>query len=1157
MQVASASLMQENIKTANCPSMPFSLLNYEILDKIYESSRTLVYRGRHLIENKDVIIKTHSSSIPSAQQVSRLRREYSILLSTPADGTVRPIDLLEIEGRPHLILEDDHAKSLLDYLLHWIFDFESQLKLCTELTRIVANLHGSGVIHKDISPANIILTNDHKPKLIDFELASALPIDALPVEMTILEGTPAYMAPEQTGRFGGTIDERSDLYSLGATFFHLFAGRPPYVLEDHLELMHSHIARPTPRLDSLDTTIPKLICDIIDKLLAKRANDRYQKASDLLADLEDAYSEYQNRGKISQFALRGTADGRLTFPRKLYGRSNETALILEAYERVANGSHEIILVKGFSGIGKTEFVKTLSKPVSQRNGVFVSGKFDQYQRNIPYSALIRAIQEFFSEIFTQSEDKVARFRKLLKDAVGANGQVIADVIPEVGQMLGPLQPIASLPPLESLNRFNFVFERFFCTLGQPEQPLAIFLDDLQWIDRSTLDLISSIMRGRQITHFLLIGAYRDNEVDEDHVLHQVIKSQKNVRTIELQSLSKEDVCDMIADTLAIKETKESSFQELCTLVHARTEGNPFVIKRFLMYLNDQDILSYRLADARWAWSIDAVSASPLGEGAVELLIRRMHALPQATTAMLKVAACMGTRFDAATLSQVLGESIEKVIEGLWPAICAELIGIARSSPTAIQQISKIQPVIASREEGQEQIIHHPDTGGIIYAFIHDRIQQAAWTLTGDVERARIHGLIAQLLIKKYDSMAVDDHIFEVIEHLLFGYDESEHSRNQLLDFLLKGSIRAYESSAYLPSQQWAEKGIDLILKNHRDNQIEVDKLHTLYYYAASSAYLNKDFARMQQHIDALKACTDDPAKRASIIELQLASMVSRNQLKECLQLALEILPDYNINLPPNPSKLTISNAFSSVLRGLGSRTIGDLADAPEMKDITALSAMNVLTRIASVTYVAAPNLFPMVAIAQADLTINFGITSISAHTIAILGMFFSGSVDDLDSAYTCAMTAEKILARFGSSRTEGRTRYTAAVYLRIWKEPIAKIWELCLAIEKSSLENGDVEYAGWASFMRVTHGLFSGHSLLDVEPESRNHIIHIDQIKQTTARNYASISHQLMLNLMGKTEKASELSGEVYDSESMISIHASNNDMFGYVSAHLHRLILY
>ena len=1134
--------------------MAFSLPNYEIIGRIYESRRTLVYRGRQLSDNRDVIIKTNSSSIPSAREVLRLRREYGVLRSISTEGIARPVDLVEVDGRPSLILEDSRAKPLLDYLLHWVFDLESQLEICTNITRIIANLHGIGIIHKDITPANIILDKDNKPKLIDFDLAAGSSLEALPVEINVLEGTPAYMAPEQTGRFGGTIDARSDLYSLGATFFHLFAGRPPYVREDHLELMHSHIARPTPRLETLAPTVPKLICDIIDKLLAKNADERYQKASDLLADFEDALTEYKARGKIAEFTLRGSADNRLAFPRKLYGRSNETATILEAYERVVHGSNEIILVKGFSGIGKSEFVRALSQPVIQRKGVFVSGKFDQYQKNIPYSALIRAIQEFLAEILTQSEEKVAHFRKLLKDAVGVNGQVIADVIPEVGHLLGPLQPIASLPPLESLNRFNFVFERFFCVLGQPEHPLAIFLDDLQWIDRSTLDLIVSITRGGQITHLLLIGAYRDNEVDENHVLHQVLKDQKTAKTIELQALSKENVSELIADTLAIKETNQTSFQELCKLVHERTEGNPFVIKRFLMHLYEQGIISYHDEGSRWQWSIDAVRSSPLGEGAVELLIRRMHLLPQATTSMLKVAACMGTLFDLETLSNVLGQSFEAVIEGLWPAICAELIGLAKSTLTSMPQHSNTVVVVANRENDIKQSIEVQERANVTYSFIHDRIQQAVWSLTQEAERTSIHRLISQLLIKKYDSQALDERIFEVIEHLLYGYDQSEESRQQLLDYLLKASIRAHDSSAYLPSQQWAEKGIDLIIKSSLDTDME--KLHTLYYYAASSAYLNSDFERMQQHIDALMACTDDPGKRGSMVEIQLASMISRNQLKQSLQLALQVLSDYNINLPHNPTKFTISNAFSSVLRGLGSRTIADLADAPDMLDATALSAMNILSRIASVTYVAAPNLFPMVAIAQAELTIKFGTTAISAHAIAILGMFFSGSVDDLDSAYTCAITAQKILARFGPSRIEGRTQYTAALYLRIWKEPIATIYDLCLAIEKSNLENGDLEYAGWAAFMRVNHGFFSGRSLIDLEPEARSNVIKIDQINQTTARIYASMSHQLMLNLMGKTDNSSELVGDVYDSDVMIPIHKSNNDTFGYVSAHFHRLIL-
>ncbi|TAG54326.1 MAG: serine/threonine-protein kinase PknK, partial [Oscillatoriales cyanobacterium] len=673
-----------------------TLPGYKITTSISDGFNTSVYRGIRQSDEEPVIIKILKAEFPTLEQITRLKNEYKITQHLHADSIVTYYSLETYQNRLALISEDFGGNSL-GQIISKKLDLTAFLNIGIQLASALNSLHQNGIIHKDIKPSNIIINLETGiVKITDFSIASRLSKETPQINSAnLVEGTVAYMSPEQTGRMNRTLDYRSDFYSLGVTFYEMLTGKLPFKSNDILELVHCHIAKhPAPpsecrrNLENSDL-VPQVVSDIVMKLLGKNAEDRYQTAEGIKADLENCLNSWQTTGEVAYF-VPGQLDrsGQLSIPQKLYGRELEVDSLLAAFERVGTrqcrvptgdrdllpGRSEIVLVSGYSGIGKTAIVNEVHKPIVRQRGYFINGKFDQFKRNIPYAALIQAFGSLIGQLLTESSENLQAWREKLAAALGTNGAVIVDVIPEIELIIGKQPEVPQLGAAESQNRFNRVFQEFIGVFTRAEHPLVIFLDDLQWADSASLNLMQLLLGNSESKYLLLIGAYRDNEVHPTHPLvqaiEQIAKTGTPVNNIVLQPLDFGNVCELIADTI----TANDKVRLLAELIFHKTGGNPFFITQLLQALYQENLLHFELSSGSWQWDLAQIQAIGITDkSVVELVASRIEKLPETTQRVLKLAACIGDTFTLDVLSIVNEQSQAQAASELWAALQTGLV----------------------------------------------------------------------------------------------------------------------------------------------------------------------------------------------------------------------------------------------------------------------------------------------------------------------------------------------------------------------------------------------------------------------------------------------------------------------------------------------------
>ncbi|HEY9649960.1 MAG TPA: AAA family ATPase, partial [Coleofasciculaceae cyanobacterium] len=672
-----------------------NLAGYQIISQIYESVNSLVYRAIREQDKQEVVLKVLKEDYPTASELTRYKQEYEITHNLNLDGVVKAYGLEPYQRTLVIILEDFGAsslKQLLNERVHGIYELPLRefLNIAIKISEILAEIHSRNIIHKDINPSNILFNPETgQVKIIDFGISTQLSRENPTLKNpNVLEGTLAYLSPEQTGRMNRSLDYRTDFYSLGVTFYELLTGKLPFETNDALELVHCHIAKqpvPPHELRGMPhcVPIPKAVSMIVMKLMAKTAEERYQSAFGIKADLEFCLTQLESQGEIVEFPLASSdISDKFHIPQKLYGRDAEVKTLLAAFERVAahrdsvtgtgintdndqsliqhsKSKIELMLVAGYCGIGKSALVQEIHKPITEKRGYFISGKFDQLQRTIPYSAVVSAFKQLMRQLLTESETQLNQWREKILANCGSNGQIIIDVIPEVELIIGKQRPVPELGLTESQNRFNLVFKNFIRAFCTKEHPLVIFLDDLQWADLATLKLIELMMRDADSQYLFLIGAYRDNEVNPIHPLMMTLdglrKQGATVNVITLAALALEPMTQLIADTL---HSDIASVKPLAELVVKKTEGNPFFVNEFLKTLYAENLLTFnfpqfiftppvhlnqgRVQDTFlnsslwqrqvmkgfWQWNMNQIEAKGITDNVVELMIDKVQKLPE-------------------------------------------------------------------------------------------------------------------------------------------------------------------------------------------------------------------------------------------------------------------------------------------------------------------------------------------------------------------------------------------------------------------------------------------------------------------------------------------------------------------------------------------------
>jgi predicted ATPase/signal transduction histidine kinase len=1223
------------------------LPGYLIFNLIYDGSRTQVYRGQQKSNQQPVAIKILKSEYPTFTELLHFRNQYAIAKNLTFPGVIQVYSLKTYRNGFALVMEDMGGVSLKDYSTEQPLELGEFIHIAIQIAQSLEGLYQNRVIHKDIKPHNILINPDTKQvKLIDFSISSLLPRENQVLQNPNgLEGTLAYMSPEQTGRMNRGIDYRTDFYSLGVTFYQLLTGQLPFSSNDPMELVHCHIAKEVTPPSEVNPAIPKLVNDIILKLMAKTAEDRYQSAYGIRHDLETCWQQWQTQGIITSFEL-GKQDicDRFVIPEKLYGRETEVATLLAAFDRVAGRGGEgelgvpsgdkgargregelnslspvpspqskiqnpksqkdatasrfaieMMLVAGFSGIGKTAVVNEVHKPIVRQRGYFISGKFDQFKRNIPFSALVQAFQNLIRQLLSQSDTQLQEWKAKILSALGENAQVIIDVIPELEQIIGKQQPVPELSGSAAQNRFNLLLQKFIAVFSTQEHPLVIFLDDLQWADSASLRLIEVLMSETHSSYLLLIGAYRDNEVSPAHplmiTLAEIRKVRKNrqevyptVNQITLAPLDKINLNRLIADTLSCPKERAMPLTEL---VMQKTKGNPFFTTQFLKSLYEEGLItfdppqspnnqSFSLSSPQdlggwggkggskggWQCDIAKVKALAASDDVVEFMAAQLQKLPLNTQNVLKLAACIGNSFDLNTLTIVTEKSQIETAADLWKALQEGLI-IPESEVYKLFTVEESKVRIHKSPEGTnppDPWLLTPDSCS--YKFLHDRVQQAAYFLIPPAQKQSTHLKIGQLLLSKGGHGGTtpteaerEEKIFEIVNQLNYGVAliDDRSDREQLAQLNLIAGRKALTATAYSAALGYLTVGRELLASDRW--QTQYDLTLALYVATAQAAYLNTDFQQMQELADVVLHNARTLLDKVKVYEVQLAACTAQVKPKQAVEMGLEVLHLLGISFPEQPSPLDIQQKLEATASLFTGKKIADFIDLPEMVEPDKLAALRILSGLVSPAYITAPALLPLIVLEMVNLSVRYGNAPLSAFAYSLYGLILTGFVLEIELGYEFGELALNLVERLNANALKTKVFYAVAAHIIYGKHHIKEALPLLQEGYSRGLETGELE-CGYSAKEKSQLSYFIGRELTELEQEIATFSKGLVQLRQEAALNYNQIIHQAVLNLLGRSENPCRFIGEAYNEEKMLPFHLEANDRNGLHYFHLHKVII-
>ncbi|WP_013334723.1 AAA family ATPase [Gloeothece verrucosa] len=1054
--------------------------DYQLINKIYESSNSLVYRAILNPNSQPVILKILKEDYPTPTELTRYKQEYEITRSLSIEGVIKAYNLQKYKNTLAMFLEDFGGQSLDILIKSKHFSLSEFLTIAIKICQILAEIHSANIIHKDINPSNIVINSETgQLKIIDFGISTAFTREKFTIKNPhVLEGTLAYISPEQTGRMNRFLDYRTDFYALGVTFYQLLTGQLPFETNDALELVHCHIARQPVSPAQIKPKLPKPVSDIVMKLLSKTAEERYQSAWGIRADLEECLAQLQTQANISKFPLaRQDIADKLQISQKLYGREQEIKTLLAAFERVATGEKEnqeislslkqnqkskieLMLVAGYSGIGKSVLIKELYKPITQQQGYFISGKFDQFQRNIPYSAIVQAFRALIQQLLTESETDIAQWKEKLLAAFGVNGQVIIDVIPELVEIVGPQPPLQQLEPAEAQNRFNLVFQKFVDVFCQKEHPLVVFLDDLQWADSASLKLIELMVTGKQIGYLLVIGAYRDNEVNLNHPLILTVERLRKkgaiINQIILTPLKFESLTQLIADTL---HHERETVKPLAERVNSKTSGNPFFVNEFLKTIYQEKLLVFEQKQKIWQWDIAHIKTLGITDNVVELMLAKMRKLAPATQQVLRLSACIGNSFDLDTLSIIYEKTTTESFSDLLPAI----------------QEGLIQPTSALEMSSDEVL----DSSLVVknYKFLHDRVQQAAYSLIDNVQKKEVHLRIGRLLLQRISEENLENKIFTLVDHFNKGRELLSETTEKfdLAQLNLKAGKRAKEATAYAAARDYfqiaREEFSETIWSDHYDISLDIHK------ELAELEYLNGNF-------ESSKLLIDESIRKAkSVIDstifyyLLIVQYTLLGKYSEAIEIGKNALKLLGIDLPEKDFKTVLKAEINEVEKSLEGREISSLYDNREMEIPEKREALKLLTKMASTAWIVNPELMYIMAVKQVNLNIKYGHTPLSAIGYSFFTVIHSHILHQYQRGYEFGVLSVRLAEHFKDLSIKVYVNQLYANMSLPWVKHIKICQNINENIFEIGLQSGELQNLGYAKCYNFFNLIYQGINL--------------------------------------------------------------------------------
>jgi PAS domain S-box-containing protein len=1057
---------------------------------------SLFYRGSGDGLEPVLLAAARDGSPASAQ---RLEHEFELRNELDAAWALRPIALSRYDERPALIFEDPGGEPL-DRLLDEPLEISAFLRIAIRLADAVRQVHAQGLIHKDIKPENVVV---HKQSgglwLTGFGIASRQPREhQAPAPPEVIAGTLAYMAPEQTGRMNRSIDSRSDLYSLGVVFYEMLTGRLPFSAADAMEWVHCHIARSPQSPHAVAQRIPAVVSSIVMKLLAKAAEDRFQTALGVGADLRRCLEEWEAHGRIDEFRL-GANDlsDRLLFPGKLYGRKREIDTLLAAFDQVASdGTTALVLLSGYSGVGKSAIVNELHKSLVARRGLFASGKFDQYQRDIPYSTLTQAFQSVIRSLLTEGETALGRWRRSLLDALGPNGALMVNLVPDLELVIGTQPPVADLSPSETHERFQMVFRRFVAVFAQREHPLVLFLDDLQWLDAATLELLRVLATHPEVRDLLLIGALRDNELDPAHplvaTLDAIRKTSTRVRDIDITPLTRADLTEFVSDTL---RCGISAAEPLANLVHEKTLGNPFFTIQFLTALCEEHLLVFDAHEAIWKWDVQLIHARGFTDNVVELMVAKLARLPADRLEMLQQLACLGSSATIENLALLVNRPQDDVFARLSDVVQLGLLFRADNR----------------------------------YMFAHDRVQEAALAMIDPAQGAAFHLYIGRMLAARTPANLQEETVFEIVNQLNRGAEliVSQDERDGLAALNLNAGKRAKAATAYASAMHYLIAGEALLTGDRWSRTYDLS--FSLAYHLAECAFLTGELATANERLAALSRQTAMVADLAAVACLRVAVSMTSGASEHAIQICLQCLDSLGIEWSARPVDEEVQEEYRRLGRHIADHTIEALIELGPMTDPKSVATMEVLAAMIPAAHWIDRNLYRLIIGRMTNLSLEHGNAPGSCIAYGYLGAVLGPHFGDYRTGFRFGKLALDLVDTRGLDRFKHRVYLLFGQHVLPWMEHLRRGHALVKGAAEAAHAAGDLTFEVFSCMNLTTSLLASGDRLEDVEHAAERAQALAQKARYRLVAELINGQLGLIRSLRGRTAALGSFAGEAFN----------------------------
>lgn len=1103
-----------------------TLAGYEIGKQLYAGEETRVFRGKRSADQLPVVIKAHSSPTPSTSTINRLQRDYAV--GRQLDDRFAPCYLaLESYHKGLAIIEEDFgAVSLEEVIREEGCEIAEFLPIAIRLADALSVIHRKKIIHQDVRPHHVLINRATGiVKLTGFESSSQLTHETpLAVAPGTLGGPRlGYISPEQTGRMNRAVDHRTDFYSLGVTFYELLCGRLPFEATDPMELLHSHIAKKPVSPHEVRSSIPPQISEVVMKLLAKEAEHRYQSGQGLKVDLERCLRDLEGGLAIRPFAL-GQEDFSEDFriPQKLYGRGVEIQTLLRAFDRAASGKTELLLVAGYSGVGKTSLVNEIQKPITERRGYFTAGKYDQLTRGIPYAAIIQALRRLIRQILAEPEGQIPYWKANLTDAIGSNLRLLVDMVPELELLVGEPPAVPQLPPTEALNRFKRVFQTFVRVLAQEQHPLVIFLDDLQWIDLASLQLLESLVLAPDLQNFLLIGAYRDNEVESGHPLLETVDAIEEeggeLSRIELRPLQLEHLVPLVADALL---RAHDSVRPLAELVLQKTGGNPFFVRQFLTTLHLEGVLSFDFNRRRWEWDLERIEELGVTSNVVDLMISRLRRFDPDTVAQLRLAACIGNTFDLDTLAVIGQADPEQSHRRLYPAVAAGLLLPLRRDLDAIT----LDPA------GGELI--RANAKEIGYRFLHDRVQQAAYALIEEDKKAPAHLEIGQLMRERLDDAGLEERLFDVVNHLNRGARllESDAERKALAELNVRAGKKAKASTAYTAAAEYFQTAAELLGESRwstsPDDAVELEA------ELGECHYLCGTFDRAQTCLATVLERADSRIMKARVQAVLVQIFMNLGDLEKAEAAIVDTLELFGHRLPRSKRAMEAAakERYGGITDYLEERTVDDIHHESRELGSDDEALINFGLASNAPAYFIRDELHANLMLLLTEVALRGGTSDCVSGVYMGFAIYLSKN-HEFDRCYEFGRLALALDEKFGNLVHRYRNLGLFGDDVNFWKHHVDSSRPYLSQGFSGSLSVGDVYWATIFAGFELQFLMFDGTPLEKVLEELDKRAGFVRRSKDAMTISIFDLVRQSVLNLQGQTKhKLTFSDGQVDEQE--------------------------